>query len=66
MLNSKQVDQLFRQNVALFGDRDGVPEYRVAELVGKAVVDFSIELSRDWENHSEYGVGDYSARYLTY
>ncbi len=66
MLNSKQVDQLFRQNAMLFGVCDGVPEYRVVELFGKAAVDFAVSLRDNQRNYNGYGVRDYTAHYLTY
>ncbi len=66
MLNSKQVDQLFQQNAALFGDCDGVPEYRAVKLFGEAAVDFAVSLRDNRGNHNKYGVKDYSAHYLTY
>jgi len=66
MLNSKQVDQLFRQNAILFGNKDGVPKYLAVELFGKEAVDFTI--NSDWHDgyYNEYGIGNYDASYLTY
>ncbi len=66
MLNSKQVDQLFQQNAALFGHVDGVPEYRVVELFGEAAVEFTQRSGCGCGNYNGYGIGDYTAMYFTH
>lgn len=65
-LSKAETAQLFAQNAVLFGSNDGVPEKVVAELFGEEAVDFTHKMgSRFGIVANMYGIGDYSAKYLT-
>ncbi len=66
MLNSKQVNQIFRQNAILIGNADGVPEYRAVELFGEEAVDYVMGTKGRNGYYNGYGIGDYNLFYLTY
>ncbi len=66
MLNSTQVNQLFRQNAMLFGNCDGVPECRVVELFGEEAVDYVMRKDYCEGFYNGYGIGDCTVGYLTY
>lgn len=66
-LNKAQAQALFEEKAILIGDRDAIPEQTVAELFGEAAVDHAHALERAGERYcNAYGVGDYTAHYLTY
>ena len=65
-LSKAETAQLFAQNAVLFGSNDGVPEKVVAELFGEEAVNFTHKMeSRLGILANMYGIGDYSAKYLT-
>ncbi|MBC3901280.1 hypothetical protein GH811_16845 [Acetobacterium malicum] len=64
MLNSAQVRELFEKEAILFGDRDGVTIGRAMELFGTNATKFANDHSRGWANG--FGIGDYTAHYLTF
>ena len=63
MRNISEVRKLFEREAVLFGARDGVPEYRAVQLLGADAVKFAKRLPGG--NYSGYGIGDYTAYYLT-
>lgn len=64
MLNKTRVRGLFERYAVLFGDTDGVPEYQAVNLFGEEAVVFAKRLCR--ESCSAYGIGDFTAGYLTF
>ncbi len=66
MLNSKQVDQLVRQNAVLIDNADGMPKYRTVELFGEEAVDYVMGTNYRNGYYNAYGIGNYDAPYLTY
>lgn len=65
MYNKSDVDMLFNKVKVLIGSIDAAPEYAVKDLFGESAVDFAKRLGAG-ENFSGYGIGDYTANYLTY
>lgn len=57
--------QLFAENAVLFECVDGVPEKAAKELFGSAAVDFARRNGNAGRTYSGYGIGDYTAWYLT-
>lgn len=64
MLNKTRVRELFERYAVLFGDADGVPEYQAVNLFGEKAVVFAKRLCR--EGCGAYGIGDFTAEYLTF
>lgn len=64
MFNSAQVKELFEKEAVLFGIRDGVLVERATELFGSKAIDFASKVAKDWING--FGVGNYTAYYLTF
>lgn len=63
MRNLSEIKKLFEREAVLFGARDGVPEYRAVQLLGADAVEFAKRLPGG--NSNGYGIGDYTAYYLT-
>lgn len=65
-LSKKEASKLFEENAVLFGRRDGVPEDIAVSLFGSAAVAFA-ERQKDAAGlvFNGYGIGDYTAMYLT-
>lgn len=63
MRNISEAKRLFEREAVLFGARDGVPEYRAVQLLGADAVEFAKRLPGG--NYNGYGIGDYTAYYLT-
>lgn len=64
-IDKTQAARLFTENAVLFGRVDGVPEQIATELFGSAAVDFAKSQQSDWLAFTGYGIGDYTAWYLT-
>lgn len=64
-ISKAQAAQLFAENAVLFGQVDGVPEKVAAELFGLAAVDFAKKQRTAGTTSNGYGIGDYTANYLT-
>ena len=64
-MNQNQTAALFEQEAILFGSREGIPDERAAAIFGQDAVDFAIRQGQPGETHSGYGIGDYTAWYLT-
>lgn len=64
MLSSTQVKELFEKEAVLFGVRDGVLTERATELFGSKAIDFASKAAEDWIGG--FGVGNYTAYYLTF
>ena len=64
MMNGTQVKALFEKEAVLFGAVEGVPENKAIELFGNGAVEFSKRLPGT--NCNGFGIGDYTAFYLTY
>jgi hypothetical protein len=63
MMNSAQVRELFEKEAILFGDCDGVTIGRTMELFGNDAANYANDHSKGWANG--FGIGDYTAKYLT-
>ena len=61
MRNSAEVKRLFEREAVLFGTSDGMPEYRAVQLFGEEAVAFAMKTS----GGNGYGIGDFTAMYLT-
>lgn len=74
MLNKTRVIELFERYAVLFGDTDGVPEYQAVNLFGEEAVVFAKRYSnavafakRNFDGCcSGFGIGDFTAEYLTF
>lgn len=67
-INSDEVKALFEKESVLFGSTDGIPRYRAIEIFGSAAVEFAERMqNRDLGRLTSngYGIGDYTAYYLT-
>lgn len=66
-MNKEAATALFKEHAILFGSIDAVPEAIAADLLGRAAVDFAKRMDKNsnvtlWGG---YGIGDYTAFYLT-
>lgn len=64
-ISKAKAAQLFTENAVLFGLADGVPEQAAVKLFGNAAVDFAKRMQNSRVTSSGYGIGDYTALYLT-
>lgn len=64
-ISKAKAAQLFAENAVLFGQADGVPEQAATELFGFAAVDFAKRQQNAGLTFNGYGIGDYTAWYLT-
>lgn len=64
-ISKAKAAQLFAENAVLFGLTDGVPEQVAVKLFGNAAVDFAERMQRPRVASNGYGIGDYTALYLT-
>lgn len=64
-ISKAKAAQLFAENAVLFGRADGVPEQVATELFGSAAVDFAKRQRNAGLTFNGYGIGDYTAWYLT-
>jgi hypothetical protein len=64
-ISKAKAAQLFAENAVLFGRADGVPEQAATELFGFAAVDFAKRQQNAGLTFNGYGIGDYTAWYLT-
>ena len=64
-MNKAQAQALFAERAILIGSVDAIPEKTVAELFGEAAVAHAHTLDNGGELCNAYGVGDYTAPYLT-
>jgi len=62
ILSKAQADALFRREAVLMGTADAIPEGRAVELFGEDAVKFACRTG----GSNGYGIGDYTAMYLTY
>lgn len=65
MYNKNEVETMFNKVKVLIGSIDVAPEYAVKDLFGEDAVTFARHLCRG-EDVLGYGIGDYTADYLTY
>ena len=61
MRNSAEVKRLFEREAVCFGASDGTPEYRAVQLFGAEAVAFARKMS----GSNGYGIGSFTAQYLT-
>lgn len=64
-VSKARASQLFEENAVLFGRHDGVPESTVISLFGADAVKFAKRPEGAGTNFNVYGIGGYSANYLT-
>ncbi len=64
-LNKAQAQALFAERAILIGGSDAIPEETVKQLFGDAAVAHAHTLDNDGELCNAYGIGDYTAPYLT-
>lgn len=64
-ISKAKAAQLFAENAVLFGLTDGVPEPVAVKLFGNATVDFAKRMQSTRTVSNGYGIGDYTALYLT-
>lgn len=64
-ISKAKAAQLFAENAVLFGRADGVPEQAATELFGSAAVNFAKRQRNAGITFNGYGIGDYTAWYLT-
>ena len=65
-LNRAQAQALFEEKAILIGGGDAIPEETVVELFGEAAVAHAHTLDKAGGSYcNAYGVGDYTAPYLT-
>lgn len=63
-ISKEKARQIFNENAVLFGVRDGIPVETAKKLLGPAAVDFAAK-TNNGENLNGYGIGVYTAMYLT-
>lgn len=64
LLNEAEAKELFQREAILLGVSDGVPRFRVAELLGEEATKFgSAELGKGC---NVYGIGEFQLPYLNY
>lgn len=64
-MNQSQTAALFEKEAILFNKQEGIPTERAAAIFGQDAVDFAKQQGQPGETHSGYGIGDYTAWYLT-
>jgi predicted homoserine dehydrogenase-like protein len=64
-ISKAKAAQLFAENAVLFGRADGVPEQAAKELFGSSAVAFAKRQQNAGTTFNGYGIGDYTAWYLT-
>lgn len=64
-ISKAKAAQLFAENAVLFGLTDGVPKQVAIKLFGTAAVDFAERMQSPGAVSNGYGIGDYTAFYLT-
>lgn len=64
-VSKARASQLFEENAVLFGRYDGVPETTVSALFGADAVKFAKRIEGPGITFNAYGIGEYSANYLT-
>lgn len=64
-ISKAKAAQLFAENAVLFGRADGVPEQAATELFGSSAVAFAKRQQNAGTTFNGYGIGDYTAWYLT-
>lgn len=64
-INKAQAEKLFVGNSVLFGQANGMPERTATELFGADAVAFARRQGKCGITFSGYGIGDYTAQYLT-
>ena len=68
MMNKTQTKELFEREAVLFGDRDGIPEKKAVEILGRDAVDFARRMETVEKRgyyFGGYGNGPYTAMYMT-
>lgn len=70
-LNRAQAKALFDSSACLIGDRDAIPQRKAREMLGADAIDFVLRMDAASSRPnsprlvSGYGIGDYTAYYLT-
>ena len=66
-LNKAEAENLFRENAILIGSADVIPEHEAIEILGEESVGYAQYLGRNQKGRfcNAYGIGSYSALYLT-
>lgn len=66
-LNRAQVEAIFTAEAVLMGTKDGLPISKAREIFGGDAVDFAQRMSNTATGtySNGYGIGDYTAFYLT-
>lgn len=64
-INKVQAVKLFAVNSVLFGQANGMPERTATELFGADAVAFAKKQGKCGITFSGYGIGGYTAQYLT-
>ena len=68
MMNKAQTTELFQREAVLFGDRDGIPEKKAVEILGKEAVAFTHRMESVEKRgyyFGGYGNGPFTAMYMT-
>lgn len=63
MINKETAINLFDRNSCLIGDRDVILEDIAEKLTSRQAVEFAYKTNK--KGHNGYGVGDYTAFYMT-
>lgn len=64
-ISKEKARQIFNKNAVLFGVRDGIPVETAKKLLGPAAVDFATKTNNGGDLANGYGIGVYTAMYLT-
>lgn len=68
LIRSDEARRIFAKYSALFGENDGIPESTAQYLLGKEAIDFVKKLRTSSTGRlllNGFGIGDYTASYLT-
>ena len=64
-ISKEKARQIFNENAVLFGVSDGIPIDTAKKLLGSAAVDFAEKANNRGNLANGYGIGVYTAMYLT-
>lgn len=67
MMNKTQALELFEREAVLFGEVEGIPEARATALLGAEAVQFAHRMDATNRSYlfNGYGIGNYTAMYIT-
>lgn len=66
-VNRNQLESLFAENACLFGNVDGIPIETAKTLFGGDAIDFATRMNNSSGRitRNGYGIGDFTAEYIT-